>query len=269
MKYDEAINALGALSADLLSAKLEKLKNREELSETEVNTLLEETVGLLFSASKECKEEELYRVLRSNNAALRSHSETLTEENPIFGEGYINLYGDPILPFVEGKIAEGETVSIMTYRKAVLENPLALLLSGFPENSTVFDILEKDGFTAEAKSNYLAICDFIKAELAKENRDEILIRKIKNLIEGEEPCKALCNASEGGTYIAMQKDLIDVYYICTSVIVCRLDWIENKGEIVEVTPISHSIGAVKPGEKIKYEEFGEVGAFTFEMTDYR
>ena len=67
----------------------------------------------------------------------------------------------------------------------------------------------------------------------------------------------------------MKKDIVDIYYICTSVILCRLDWMENKGEMVEVTPLSHSVGAVVPGKEIEYDEFGEVGTFTFEMDDYR
>ena len=242
MRYEEAIEKLNSASSEELSEKIEKLKNRGDMPEETEVFLLDETVGMLFSASKEIKAPELYRVVRNGGKPLFDHEKTLFEESPLFGEEYIRFSYDPIVPFVEGKIAEGETVSLMTYRKAVEENPLALLLEGFPEDSNVFDILEKDGK---------------------------IIRKIKNLLEGEEPCDALCYSHEGADYVAMKKDIVDIYYICTSVIVCRLDWMENKGEMVEVTPLSHSVGAVVPGKKIEYDEFGEVGTFTFEMDDYR
>lgn len=269
MRYEEAINKLNCIDSEELSEKIKKLENRGNLPEEDVINLLEETVGLLFSASKECKAPELYRVFRNGGKPLDNHENTLFEESPLFGEDYIRFCGDPIIPFVEGKIAEGETVSLMTYRKAVEENPLALLLEGFPEDSNVFDILEKDGLEKTGKENYLIITEFIKGELSAEEKDESVIRRIKTLIEGEEPCLALCYSHEGADYVAMKKEAIDCCYICTSVIVCRLDWMENKGQIVEVTPLYHSVGAVVPGKKIEYDEFGEVGTFTFEMDDYR
>ena len=157
----------------------------------------------------------------------------------------------------------------MTYRKAVKENPLALLIEGFPEDSNVFEILEKDGFTAKGKENYLLVAKFIKNELMKDEKDGEMIRAIKNLLEGEEACTALCYSHDGADYSVFRKDVLDIYYCCTSVIICRLDWMENKGEMVEVTPLSHSKGFVTPGSIIEYEEFGEVGTFTFEMDDYR
>ena len=269
MRYEEAIEKLNSASAEELSEKIEKLKNREKLLKEEIEVLLDETVGMLFSASKEIKAPELYRVVRNGGKPLFDHEKTLFEESPLFGEEYIRFSYDPIVPFVEGKIAEGETVSLMTYRKAVEENISALLMEGFPEESNVFDILEKDGLEKNGKENYLKIAKFIKSELLKDEKDGKIIRKIKNLLEGEEPCDALCYSHEGADYVAMKKDIVDIYYICTSVIVCRLDWMENKGEMVEVTPISHSVGAVVPGKEIEYDEFGEVGTFTFEMDDYR
>ncbi len=269
MRYEEAIEKLNTANAEELSAKLEKLESRAGLSEEEVNNLLSETVGMLFSASKEIKAPELYRVVRNDGKPLQNHEKTLLEESPLFGEEYIRFSYDPIIPFVESKIAEGETVSLMTYRKAVEENPLALLMEGFPEDSNVFDILEKDGLEKSGKENYLAVAKFIKGELTKEEKDGNIIRSIKSLLEGEEPCTALCYSHDGADYVAMKKDIVDIYYICTSVIICRLDWMENKGEMVEVTPISHSVGAVIPEKEIEYDEFGEVGTFTFEMDDYR
>lgn len=269
MKYEEAIAKLNETNKEELSAKLQSLENRENLSEDEINVLLAETVGMLFSASKECKAEELYRVACNGGKPLDNHENSLFEENPLFGEDYIRFCHDPIMPFVEGKIAEGETVSLMTYRKAVKENPLALLMEGFPEDSNVFDVLEKDGLFENGKENYLSVAKFIKSELIKEEKDEKLIRKIKSLLEGEELCTALCYSHDGADYIAMRKDIVEIYYCCTSVIVCRLDWMENRGEMVEVTPLSHSKGFVLPGKDIEYEEFGEVGTFTFEMDDYR
>ena len=269
MRYEEAIEKLNSASAEELSKKIEKLKNRENLPEEEIENLLNETVGMLFSASKEIKAPELYRVVRNGEKPIDNHEKTLFEESPLFGEEYIRFSYDPIVPFVEGKIAEGETVSLMTYRKAVEENPLALLLEGFPEDSNVFDILEKDGLEKSGKENYLKIAKFIKNELIKDEKDGEIIRRIKALFEAEGECSALCYAHDGADYVAMKKDIVDIYYICTSVIVCRLDWMENKGEMVEVTPLSHSVGAVVPGKKIEYDEFGEVGTFTFEMDDYR
>lgn len=269
MRYEEAIEKLNNTVAEELSEKLEKLENRAELSEEEVSGLLSETVGMLFSASKEIKAPELYRAVRNSGKPLCNHEKTLFEESPLFGEEYIRFSYDPIVPFVEGKIKEGETVSLMTYRKAVEENPLALLIEGFPEDSNVFDILEKDGLEKYGKENYLRIAKFIKSELVKDDKDSDLIKKIKSLLEGEETCSALCYSHDGADYVAMKKDIVDIYYICTSIIICRLDWMENKGEMVEVTPLSHSVGAVVPGKEIKYDEFGEVGTFTFEMDDYR
>ena len=269
MRYEEAIEKLNTASAEELSEKLEKLENRANLSEEAVNSILSETVGMLFTASKEIKAPELYRAVRNGGKPLDNHEKTLFEEAPLFGEEYIHFSYDPIIPFVEGKIAEGETVSLMTYRKAVQENPLALLLEGFPEDSNVFDILEKDGLEKSGKENYLKIAKFIKNELIKDEKDGEFIRKIKALFESEEKCTALCYSHDGADYVAMKKDIVDIYYICTSVILCRLDWMENKGEMVEVTPLSHSVGAVVPGKEIEYDEFGEVGTFTFEMDDYR
>ena len=269
MRYEEAIEKLNKTDKEELLGKIEKLKNRENLLKEEIEVLVKETVGMLFSASKEIKAPELYRVVRNGGKPLFDHEKTLIEESPLFGEEYIRFSYDPIVPFVEGKIAEGETVSLMTYRKAVQENPLALLLEGFPEDSNVFDILEKDGLEKSGKENYLKIAEFIKSELLKEEKDEELIRKIKTLFETDEKCIALCYSHDGADYVTMKNDIVDIYYICTSIIVCRLDWMENKGEMVEVTPLSHSVGAVVPGKEIEYDEFGEVGTFTFEMDDYR
>ena len=269
MRYEEAIEKLNTFDSKELSGKIEELKNRGNLGEEEINKLLDETVGMLFSASKEIKAEELYRVVRNGGKGPENYEKTLIEENPLFGEDYLRFCYDPIMPFVEGKIKEGETVSILTYRKAVQENPLALLMEGFPEDSTVFDILEKDGLFESGKKNYLIISGFIKSELIKDDKDESLIRKMKSLLEGEESCTALCYSNDGADYVAMRKDVADIYYCCTSVIVCRLDWMENKGEMVEVTPLLRSKGFVLPEKAVEYEEFGEVGTFTFEMDDYR
>lgn len=269
MRYEEAIEKLNSESKDALSEKLNKLENRDGLSDEEIKSLLDETVGALFSASKEIKSEELYRVIKNGGKPLENHAETLKEEAPLFGDEYIRFCADPIMPFVEGKIAEGETVSLMTYRKSVAENPLALLLEGFPEDSNVFDILSKDGLSENGKENYLLTAKFIKNELIKDEKDCAFIRRIKDILEGEEQCAALCYSHDGADYVVIRNDVADIYYTCTSVIVCRLDWMENKGEMVEVTPLSHSCGFVVPEKEIEYDEFGEVGTFTFEMDDYR
>lgn len=269
MNYEKALEKLNSENTGKLAEKLQKLEKRENLSEDEINSLLLETVGMLFSASKEIKAPELYRVVRNGGKCLDNHENTLIEECPIFGEEYIRFSYDPIIPFVEGRINEGETVSLMTYRKAVKENPLALLMEGFPEDSNVFEILEKDGLTEKGKENYLSVAKFIKSELIKEEKDENFVKKIKLILEGDELCTALCYSHDGADYVAMRNDVVDIYYCCTSIIVCRLDWMENRGEMVEVTPLSHSKEFVLPGKEIEYEEFGEVGTFTFEMDDYR
>ena len=55
MRYEETIEKLNTASAEELSEKLEKLENRANLSEEAVNSILSETVGMLFTASKEIK----------------------------------------------------------------------------------------------------------------------------------------------------------------------------------------------------------------------
>ena len=62
MKYDEAIAALNGADCYKIKEKLDRLKNTICLEENEENALLEQTVGILFSVCKECKDEELYRV---------------------------------------------------------------------------------------------------------------------------------------------------------------------------------------------------------------
>lgn len=269
MKYEESVKKLNEFDKKELFAKIEMLKNRKDLSWKETEKLLDETVGIMFSASKEIKAPELYRVVRNDGKCIENHEKSLFEEEPIFGEDYIRFAYDPIVPFVEAKIKEGETISLMTYRKAVSENPLGLLMEGFPEDSNVFDILKNDGFNESGKENYLEIAKYIKSELIKEEKDPAVMKKIKSLLEGNDLCHALYYSNDWADYVAMRKDIADIYYCCTSIIVCRLDWMENKGEMVEVTPLFHSIGYVLPGKEIEYEEFGEVGTFTFEMDDYR
>lgn len=70
MRYEEAIEKLNTASAEELSEKLEKLENRANLSEEAVNSILSETVGMLFTASKEIKAPELYRAVRNGGKPL-------------------------------------------------------------------------------------------------------------------------------------------------------------------------------------------------------
>lgn len=37
---------------------------------------------------------------------------------------------------------------------------------------------------------------------------------------------------------------------------------------VKIKPIAHNAGKIERDEPLEYEEFGEVGCFTFEMADY-
>ena len=77
MRYEEAIEKLNNFSSEELSARLEKLENRTELSENEAYELLSETAGMLFTASKEIKAPELYRVVRNGGKPLENHEKTL------------------------------------------------------------------------------------------------------------------------------------------------------------------------------------------------
>ena len=51
MRYEEAIEKLNSASAEELSKKIEELKNRGDMPEETEKILLDETVGMLFSAS--------------------------------------------------------------------------------------------------------------------------------------------------------------------------------------------------------------------------
>ena len=65
MRYEEAIEKLNSAEKEELSEKLKRLENRGDLSAEEIKNLLSETVGVLFSSSKEIKYEEIYRVVRN------------------------------------------------------------------------------------------------------------------------------------------------------------------------------------------------------------
>ena len=53
MRYEEAIEKLNFAEKEELSEKLKRLENRGELSAEEIKNLLSETVGMIFSSSKE------------------------------------------------------------------------------------------------------------------------------------------------------------------------------------------------------------------------
>lgn len=247
-----------------LSEKLADLEMNEDFSSEEAKALLTETVGSLFAASKEVKAEELYRVIPGSGEPVKSFEDFWVAE-----DGYILFNSDPITPFLINEAAVGDEVTLLTFRKAVTENPLALMLEGFPENSTVFDILAKDGLEENGKENYLLICAFIKKMLNASNPGCEFIEAVKALLENGEKCGAYCYSAGEAEYFGVEPEYAQMYYLCTSSILCRLADIEESGEIIKIEPLMHNSSVIRPGEEVEYDDFGEVGCFTFEMNDYR
>ena len=270
MKYDEAIAALNGAEHDEIKAKLEKLKNREELPENEAETLINETAGILLSVCKECKEEELYRVEKAEKCPKKHEEELWKDDFSPFGGERLVFTANPITPFVDDSVKCGDELLLLTYRKAVYENPRLVLLEGVPEGSTVLDILEKEGLSENGKRNYLSVCDFIKSETAKENKDFALLSHIAELLEDESKASGFCYTADGTEHFVLWKEEAKIYYACTSSIVCSLVSVEGSGSETEVKikPLVHNAGRIEPNEPVEYENFGEVGCFTFEMADY-
>lgn len=270
MKYDEAIAALNGAAADEIRQKLNALGKRETLSEEERNALISETAGLLFSVCKECKDEELYRIEKAAKCPKEREEELWEDDFAPFGGEHIVFTSNPITPFTEEALECGDRLLLLTYRKAVSENPKLVLLEGVPEGSTVLGILEKEGLSENGRQNYLSICDFIRSETAKENKDFALLSQIAELLEEESGASGFCFKSGEAEHLVFWKEEAKIYYRCTSSIVCSLVSIEGKGgeTKVEIKPLAHNAGKIETNEPIEYEDFGEVGCFTFEMADY-
>lgn len=269
MKYDEAIAVLNGAAHDEIEQKLQALKNREKLPENEAEALISETVGILFSVCKECKE-ELYRIEKAVKCPKEHEEELWQDDSSPFGGEHIVFTANPITPFVDGSVQCGDELLLLTYRKAVYENPKLVLLEGVPEGSTVLEILEKEGLSENGKQNYLSICDFVRGETAKESKDFALLSRAAELLEDESDASGFCYTSGGAERFVFWKEEAKIYYRCTSSIVCRLEEISGSGSETEVKikPLAHNAGKIEQGAPIEYEDFGEVGCFTFEMADY-
>ena len=264
MEYVSAREKLNKMDMSGLEEELQRLKYESSLTAKERATILKATVGSLFSASKEIKAEELYRVVLNGAAPLEDYDLFWQPKN-----GYITFCTDPIAPFLYSEMHEGSKATLLTYRKAVSENPLGLMLEGFTENSSVFDVLEKDGLSENGKQSYIRICNFIKKELESCRPGCDFIEMVKSLLEDGAPSGAYCYSIRGAEYCAFDPEYAQTYYRCTSSIFCRLVSTEGGGDVIKIEPLMHNNCAVIPGRQIGYDDFGEVGNFTFEMADYR
>ena len=246
------------------------LKNGIKLTKNERERLLDETVGRLLSICKECKEEELYRIEKAAKYRKEHEKELWNNDFDSFGGEYIVFTANPIMPFIDGSVQCGDELLLLTYRKAAYENPKLVLLEGVTDGSAVLEILKKEGLSENGKQNYLSICDFLRGETAKENRDFGLLLRAAKLLEDESGASGFCYTADGAEHFALLKEEAKAYYRCTSSIVCRLVEIEGRGSEtkVKIKPIAHNAGKIEQGAPIEYEDFGEVGCFTFEMPDY-
>ncbi len=269
MIYDEAIAALNRTDCKEVEEKLYILKNRNDISENKAENFINETAGMIFSICKECKEEELYRIEKAEQFIKENENGLWEDSNSQFDDEHIVFTANPITPFIDGAAKCGDELLLLTYRKAVYENPKLVLLEGVSEGSTVLEILEKEGLSSTGKKNYLSICSFIKSETEKEQKDFDLLSKIANLLEKESKASGFCYTSEEVQHFAFLKNEAKIYYRCTSSIVCKLVSIEGSGSEmkVKIKPIAHNAGKIERDEPLEYEEFGEVGCFTFEMAD--
>lgn len=271
MKYDEAIAALNGADCYKIKEKLDRLKNTICLEENEENALLEQTVGILFSVCKECKDEELYRVEKPGEKRAENETGLWEDDRELFGTEYLEFIANPITPFTENPLKCGDELLLLTYRKAISENPKLVLLEGVEESSTVFGILEKEGLSETGRENYLSICSFIKSKAEKEIQNHKLLSKIAELLCRDSGAAGFCYNAGGAQHSVFWKEEAKIYFHCTSSIVCSLVSIEgNGGETeVKIKPLAHNANKIEKNSPIEYEDFGEVGCFTFEMADYK
>lgn len=258
MDYVEAIARLNGMQKDELETEFKSAEGERDGS----TDILKRIVGSVFSASKEIKVEELYRVVINGEKPIEDYGSFWEADG-----GYVTLCSDPITPFLDNEIKEGSVATLITYRKAVYKNPLGLMLEGFPENSSVFNILEKDGLSENGKKNYLAICSFIRKGLENCKPGCAFIENVKSALEDGAPSDAYCYSISGAEYCAFKPDYAKIYYRPTSSILCRL--VSANEDEVKIEPLMHNSSAISDGAEIEYDDFGEVGNFTFEMADYR
>jgi len=263
MIYTEAIEKLNSLSPEELEADIFKLQNPDFIDSSEFETLFNKVIGCVFSVSKEIKNDELYRVCPGKEP-LEKYDDFWTNEN-----GYLRFSADPITPFFDNNVKENSYATLLTYRKINDANPSALMLEGLPEDSGVFDILSNDGFTESGKQNYLKICCFIKDSLNKANAHSAFAEKVKSVLDSGELSPAYSYSSSDAQYCVFNPEYVKDYYRCTSSIVCRFVFSEGGNEKIHIQPVKHNICAITPENPVEYEDFGEVGLFTFEMDDYK
>lgn len=269
MSYLESIEKLNNANSDELEKTLSDLSGLKEFSSEEWKKHLKNTVDMLFATSKEYKVKELYRVIKNGQKPLESFEKLWDTENFPFETDELIFYSDPITPFLDLAIAPDEKISLLTYRKAVEENPLLLLIEGLPDDSKVFEILKKDGLSDTGADNYRRISGFIRKKVQQPGKDFSFIAAVKQLLESEEPADAFEYTDENGVpYVVMKADYAAQYYVCTSSIFCRLDSIAPDGENVRIEPLQHNKEPMLSGKEIVYEDFGEIGCFTFEKNDY-
>lgn len=269
MSYRESIEKLNSADPDTLENELQKLSEMKNLSLDEWEDRLKNTIGMLFGASKEYKVEELYRVIKNDQKPPERFEKLWNAENSPFEADELIFYSDPITPFLDMAVVPDEKISLLTYRKAVEENPLLLLTEGLPDDSKVFEILKKDGLSDAGADNYRKISGFIRKKMQQSEKVFSFIAAVRRTLESDEPADAFeYEDASGASHVVIKAGYAAQYYICTSSIFCRLDSIDPDGENVRIEPLQHNKEPMLPGKEIAYDDFGEIGCFTFEKNDY-
>lgn len=261
MKYEDAISKLNSTNSDELKLKLSEMKDGK-------TDIFDETVGILFSALKKLKFEELYRIIKCGNNIPEKFDDIYFDSNSLFGKEYLTLCSNPIIPFINSNIKEKEKVCLLTYRKFSETDLPAVMADGFYGNQNVFEILKKDGLSEKGWENYIAICEFIHNEFIRKDKNAKLLGRIADMYNSESGAYAFCYYDEAVDYSVIRNDILDSYYCCTSIIYCELVSVENEGERITIKPLLHNSAPITREEKIEYDDFGEVGNFSFEMNDY-
>lgn len=261
MKYEDAILKLNETDIDELKLKIEKLK--DGISDT-----FDETVGILFSASRKLKFEELYRIVKCKDAVPETFDDICFDNDSLFGKEYLTLCSNPIIPFISDNVKDGEKVCLLTYRKFSETDLTAVMIDGFYYNRSVSEILKKDGLSDRGWDNYIAICEFIHNEFVSKDKNEELLNRIAEMYNSESKTYAFCYYDDAVDYNIIRNDILEDYYCCTSLIYCELVSTESGGEKITIKPLLHNKALISREEKIEYDDFGEVGNFSFEMNDY-
>lgn len=261
MKYENAISKLNEAETGELKSKLSELRDGKA-------EVFDETVGILFSASRKLKFEELYRIIKCGENVPQKIEDIRFDEDSIYGKEYIVLCSNPIIPFLKSNVEEGEKVCILTYRKFSDTDLPAVMADGFYCSQNVSEILKKDGLSEKGWNNYIMICEFIHNEFIRKDMNAELLNRIADMYNSESGAYALCYYDEAIDYNIVRNDVLENYYRCTSIIYCKLVSVEDNGEKITIEPLLHNKTVVSDEERIEYDDFGEVGNFCFEMNDY-